>query len=168
MPSYFTRFGLIEPTDRHNTVIAFASSALGSTLWEIVNQSPARLSTFMLAMGAVEEQMPPLGSYDLSWVVEQAANSTTAGNEERAVVVDVGGGKGQALKGMLAVTEGLRGLRGRCVLEDLEEVVEAMREGEGGGELEGVRLVGMDFHKEQPVKGQFYYGMWWWCWLGVG
>ena len=167
MPSYFTRFGLTEPTDRHNTVIAFAASALGSTLWEIVNQSPARLSTFMLAMGAAEAQMPPLGPYDLSWVVERARATE---NEERAVIVDVGGGKGQALKGMLAVTEGLRELRGRCVLEDLEEVVEAMREGEGGGELEGVKLVGMDFHKEQPVKGQFhsYELLWWWCWMGVG
>lgn len=143
MPKYFDHFGMVEPTDRLQTVVSFAEGQLGSTVWEIIHKDELRLKTTTLAMGAVEEHMPALGSYDLSWAVQVAANS-----EDRPLVVDVGGGKGQALKSMFAATPGLP--RHRCVLEDLAEVVEASKD---DPELADVKRVAIDFHKDQPVKG---------------
>jgi len=146
MPKYFDRFGLAtEPKDRLQTILAFAEDRLGSTVWEINRSSEERLKVSTLAMAAIEDFMPPLGVYDLSWAVEEVSKS-----ESRALVVDVGGGRGQALKGILNVTPGLP--RHRCVLEDLPEVVEANRKDDS--ELADVKMVGMDFHKEQPIKGK--------------
>jgi hypothetical protein len=146
MPKYFDHFGLdAEPKDRRQTVFAFAEGRLGDTVWDICNSSEERLQIATLAMAAAEEQMPPLGVYDLSWVVEEATRS-----EDRALVVDVGGGRGQALKGIFKVTPGLP--RHRCVLEDLPEVIEATKL--DYAELADVQMVAMDFFKEQPVKGK--------------
>jgi hypothetical protein len=147
MPRYFDQFGLAtEPTDRRQTVVAFAEDRLGSTVWDINHSSEERLQVFMIAMAGIEELMPPLGAYDLSWAVEEGTKS-----DDRALVVDVGGGRGQALKGIFKATPGLP--QHRCVLEDLPEVVEAARRDDP--ELAEVRMVAMDFFKEQPVKGKF-------------
>ncbi len=146
MPKYFDHFGLAaEPTDRLQTVLAFAENRLGSTVWDISHSSPERLEVFMLAMAGVEHLMPALGAYDLGWAVAEAARS-----QDRVLVVDVGGGRGQALKGILAVTPGLP--QSRCVLEDLPEVVEAARREDA--ELAEVQMVVVDFFREQPVKGK--------------
>lgn len=144
MSKYFDQFGVAtEPKDRLQTILAFAEGRLGSTAWEIHHSSEERLQVFMLAMGSIEEEMPPLGAYDLSWAVREVEKSA-----DRALVVDVGGGKGQALKGILKVTPGLP--RNRCVLEDLPEVVEANKQ---DADLADVQMVAMDFHNEQPIKG---------------
>jgi hypothetical protein len=147
MPKYFDQFGIVEPKDRSNTIYAFAEGRLGSTVWDINHADEHRLKTITLAMGSVEEMLPALGLYDLSWVVQEAAKA-----EDRPLVVDVGGGRGQALKGMFAATPGLP--RNRCVLEDLPEVVEAVRKEDA--EMAEVKMVGIDFFKEQPVKGKYF------------
>ncbi|KAL2173818.1 S-adenosyl-L-methionine-dependent methyltransferase [Thermothelomyces heterothallicus CBS 202.75] len=151
MPEYFDRFGLgTEPADRLQTVRAFAEDRLGSTVWEILHSSEERLRVFMLAMGVIEEQMPPLPAYDLGWAAEAAGRDV-----DRPLLVDVGGGRGHALLGILKLTPGLPAHR--CVLEDLPEVVEAARR--EVPELAEVQMVAMDFHKEQPVRGALVYYM---------
>lgn len=145
MPKYFDQFGLKEPKDRLQTIFAFSEGQLGSTAWEIINKDKNRMTSFMLAMGAAEDIVPALGTYDLGWAVEEAAKS-----EDRALVVDVGGGKGQALKAILRDTPGLP--RHRCVLEDLPEIIEENKQNDP--DLAGIQMVGMDFHSDQPVKGQ--------------
>ncbi|KAK4141070.1 O-methyltransferase-domain-containing protein [Dichotomopilus funicola] len=149
MPEYFDRFGIAdEPTDRLQTVMAFAHGRLGSNVWDVWHSSEERLQAFMLAMGAIEEQMPSLGIYDLSWAAAEATKSP-----DRVLVVDVGGGRGQALKGILRATPGIPA--GRCVLGDLPEVVEATKR--EVPELAEVKMVATDFFKEQPVKGALVY-----------
>lgn len=69
--------------------------------------------------------------------------------DHRALVVDVGGGEGQALKVILRDTPGLP--RNRCVLEDLPEIIEENKQ-QNELDLASVQMVGMDFHSEQPVK----------------
>lgn len=149
MPKYFDRFGLTaEPTDRLQTVLAFAEGRLGSTVWDIQHADEERLRVFMMAMGVIEEQMPPLGAYDIGWVVKETARQPA--DDQRPLLVDVGGGRGHALKGILKLTPDLPA--NRCVLEDLPEVVEAARR--EVPELVDVQMVAMDFHKEQPVKSK--------------
>jgi hypothetical protein len=146
MPEYFEKHGLREPKGRRGTIVAHAAGCPDDTVWEIMNRHPARMVNFMHAMAGFEEAYPITAGYDFSWVVGAAAK----GDATRATVVDVGGGKGHALKAICARTEGLE--IGRCVLEDLPVVVEAVRAA-NDPELKGVSLVGMDFHAEQPVKG---------------
>jgi hypothetical protein len=126
-------------------VFAFAEGRLGDTVWDICNSSAERLQVAMLAMAAAEEQMPPLGAYDLGWAVAVGGKA-----DDRVLVVDVGGGRGQALKGIFSNIPGLP--KHRCVLEDLPEVVEAARRDDA--ELADVQMMAMDFFKEQPVKGK--------------
>ncbi|KAH6856408.1 O-methyltransferase-domain-containing protein [Chaetomium sp. MPI-CAGE-AT-0009] len=149
MPKYFDQYGIAaEPKDRLQTILAFAEGRLGSTVWDIHHSSEERLKVFMLAMGVIEEQMPALGAYDLSWAVEEVGKSA-----DRPLVVDVGGGRGQALKGIWKATPGIP--RDRCVLEDLPEVVEAAKREDP--EMAEVQTVAVDFFKEQPVKGALVY-----------
>ncbi|KAK4041718.1 O-methyltransferase-domain-containing protein [Parachaetomium inaequale] len=149
MPRYFDQFGIsTEPTDRLQTIVAFAEGRLGATVWDINHSTEERLRVFMLGMAFIDEHMPPLGVYDLGWAAKEAAKES-----DRVLVVDVGGGRGQALKGILKVTPWLPAHR--CVLEDLPEVVEAAKR--GNPELADVQMVVVDFFKEQPVRGALVY-----------
>ncbi len=149
LPGYFARFGRREPTDRLQTPYAFAQGRLGSSLWEILNSDNEQLRGFMLTMTAMEAWSPARNPYDFGWVAKHAA-ADAAG--ERVLLVDVGGGRGHALARILKENPGIG--RSRCMLEDLKETVEEV-EKEGREELEGVRMVGMDFHAAQPVKRRF-------------
>ena len=148
-PRYYDQYGTKEPTDRLNTLFAFSHGRPGVSVWDdLSSDSPSRMENFMGAMKVMDTH-PFIEPYSLDWAV-----SAAAADESRAVVVDVGGGYGHALKGMAKSTPGLA--LDRCVLEDLPEVVDATK-AVGDPDLAGVKFVGMDFHKEQPVKKALVY-----------
>ncbi|KAK3382753.1 S-adenosyl-L-methionine-dependent methyltransferase [Lasiosphaeria ovina] len=149
MPKYFDKFGLKEPTGRLDTVVAFAFDQVGKSAYEVMLDTPERTANFMLAMQSLEVEYPFLGTYDLSWAVPAAGDTS-----DRPLVVDVGGGKGQSIKAIVKATPGLP--VSRCVVEDLPDVV-AEAKAIDDPELAGVSYVGMDFHAEQPVKGALVY-----------
>ena len=146
MPKYFETYGLKEPVGRYHTVFAYSMGAPEETVWQVMNRDPARMKNFMVSMAAMEHTWPVLGTYDLSWALSQAEKSP-----HRPLVVDVGGGKGHCLKDIVKATPGLP--MERCVLEDLPEVLGEVQKLEDPA-LRGARLVTVDFHKEQPVKGR--------------
>lgn len=151
MPSYFTQHGLREPVGRHNTIFAHAAGSPDATVWDIMNRDHDRMVDFMLGMSAFEEVYPAAGSYDFGWAVKKAtAESGGDDGNDRTVLVDVGGGKGHAVKAIRAETPGLRAEW--CVVEDLPAVIEQAKAMDDP-ELRGARFVGMDFHEEQPIKG---------------
>ena len=116
--------------------------------YEMLAHDPAWMGRFLKAMGPIEARMPISGIYDFGWLVA-AAEADPAG--ERPLFVDVGGGKGQAI---VAIRKEFPGLPlGRCVLQDRPEVIaaDAALDEE---DLRGVQRMAMDFHKEQPVKGE--------------
>ena len=146
MPKYFATYGLKEPTGLHHSILAFANGDPEATPWEVMNREPERMRNFMFSMDSFESAYPFLASFDLSPVLAKATESP-----QRAVLVDVGGGKGHALKAIAKATPGLP--VGRCVLQDLPEVVEATRSLDDA-EIKDAQMIGIDFHKEQPIKGQ--------------
>ncbi|KAG7285515.1 hypothetical protein NEMBOFW57_010144 [Staphylotrichum longicolle] len=152
LPRYFARFGLRDPTDRLQTPLAFAQDRLGASAWDIWNSDPERLAGFMMTMTVMEAWAPARNPYDFGWVAQHPAAAKDGA--ERVLLVDVGGGRGHALGRILRENPGIEGRR--CVLEDLKEVVGEVERERGEG-LEGVRLVGMDFHAEQPVKNALVY-----------
>ena len=145
MPEFFRKFGLRDPSGRRQTIYAFAAGDKELTVWEHMNRDPARMNDFMITMVAMGSRLPILGSYDTKWILAEAAKSN-----DRILVVDVGGGKGHALKVICDATPGLP--VERCVVEDLEVVVqEAKAQAEGA--MSRAQYIAMDFHEEQPVKG---------------
>lgn len=146
MPAYFGKYGLKEPLGRYNTIMAFAAGTPEATVWEVMSREPERMVNFMQSMGTLEEAYTIVGSYNFGWVVKAA---TAAG--DRAAVVDVGGGKGHAVKEICRRTPGLT--IDRCVLEDLPDVLDKAK-ALNDPELQGVQMAPLDFHKEQPVKGE--------------
>lgn len=115
-------------------------------MWEVINQTQEHSQMFNMAMAGFESNVPPLPNYSMAWAAEKANE-----DPERILVVDVGGGNGQALKGICKATPGVPA--SRCALEDLPQVVELAKQ-RNDPELEGVTWVGMDFHQEQPIKGE--------------
>lgn len=146
-PLYFEKHGRKEPASRRHTPKAFADGQDGLTVWEIVNQDPEKKARMMAAMALFESSVPVVAGYSFDWVVAEAAVSPS-----RALVVDVGGGRGHSLVAICERTPGLD-IR-RCVLEDLEPVLDAVREG-ADGPIRDAQLVALDFHREQPIKGTF-------------
>jgi hypothetical protein len=99
-------------------------------------------------MAHVESRMPvTAGIYDFSWLVSEVRSRP---DSDRAVLVDVGGGKGGAIK---AIHREFPDLPIHLfVLEDRPETLEAGRQLDEP-ELAGVQRVALDFHRDQPVKG---------------
>lgn len=149
MPEYFEEYGLKEPKDRYGTICAYSSGDPNLTVWEHLKRRPEQFQNFMMTMVAMAARSPVLGSYDLGWVV-----SKVEVNEERTLLVDVGGGKGHAVEQMCKSTPGLP--PSRCAVEDLPEVVEAAK-GQAEGILAEVKYIPMDFHSEQPIRGALVY-----------
>lgn len=100
----------------------------------------------MTAMTAMARRMPTTGSYDFRWVLGKMKESPS-----RALIVDVGGGKGHALQDIWQATPGLP--MKRCVVEDLPTVVDEARS-TATGELAEAQYLAMDFHAEQPVNSK--------------
>ncbi|ODA80430.1 hypothetical protein RJ55_03388 [Drechmeria coniospora] len=149
MPRYFDQFGRKEHFGKYGTISAFADGDPSLTVWQHINRDPERLSRFMDSMVAMASRMPMTGSYDFGWVVEKMGR-----DPDRVLVVDVGGGQGHALREMAQATKGLP--LSRCVLEDLEEVVEEAKS-RATGEMSQVQYVPVDFHSQQPIKGACVY-----------
>ncbi|KAF7552917.1 hypothetical protein G7Z17_g3958 [Cylindrodendrum hubeiense] len=149
MPAYFNEYGLKEPIGRYDTIYAYGAGDPKLTVWEHTNMYPERKANFMISMMAMASKTPTTGSYDFSWVLDQAHESP-----ERALVVDVGGGKGHALQAICEATVGLP--MNRCVLEDLQAIIDDAK-ATATGDLTEAQYVSMDFHSEQPVKGACIY-----------
>lgn len=131
--------------------------------YELIAEDEAWVGSFLRGMSHVESRMPvTAGAYDFSWLVAaleaeaeaqaQAQPGPSPSDNSRAVLVDVGGGKGGAIRAIRGEFPALPAHR--CVLEDRPETLEA-GEALGEPELAGVRRIALDFHKDQPVKGAF-------------
>lgn len=150
MPAYFAKYGRREPTGQRDTIYAFALGDPSLTVWEHMNRNERLMKNFMKAMSGITSAMCGVEAYDFNWVVEAGKE----GDPERALVVDVGGGRGHALESIGKATPGLD--MTRCVLEDTPVVLdEAKREAQG--ELAKAQFVSTDFHSEQPVRGALAY-----------
>ncbi|GKZ24120.1 hypothetical protein AbraIFM66951_008933 [Aspergillus brasiliensis] len=157
-PGYMAEHGLNEPTSASRTPFGYAAGYPDKTLYEILETMPERAAQFNATMAASFQPMPVLGMYDFSWI-EKIPDGE---DRERVAIVDVGGGKGQALKEILRAYPGIR--PERCVLFDVEDVIrEAVAEAEAEDTNEektswrAVHKIPGSFFAEQPVKGAAVY-----------
>ncbi|KAH6874085.1 O-methyltransferase-domain-containing protein [Thelonectria olida] len=148
-PEYFRANGLAEPQRSNRSPFGLGAGYPDKSFYEVLEMMPERAQAFNSTMAIGLGDMPITGIYDFSWVAEYAEQHGGG----RALIVDVGGGKGQALKAIIEETPGIPAAS--CVLQDQASVTqEASKE---GGILESVKKVGSSFFDEQPTKGALVY-----------
>jgi hypothetical protein len=144
--AYFAENGLAEPPRSNRSPGGFALGMPDKTAYEIMAAIPG-LATRMNGAMAIDGDIPVTGVYDFSWIATYAA-----GDEKRVLIVDVAGGKGQALKDILEETPAIPAAR--CVLQDQPHVIdEAVAEHKDSAVLGPVKKVGSSIFGEQPTKG---------------
>lgn len=141
---------LAEPATSRRCPAGFALGHPDKTAYEILAALPAQANTLNGAM-AVEGDIPITGFYDFGWL---AAAHVEDADKARPLLVDVGGGKGQALSAILGAHAGIPA--DRCVLQDQAAVVavaQAEHEATPGHPLRAVRKAGASFFEASPVPG---------------
>ncbi|KIW32316.1 uncharacterized protein PV07_03870 [Cladophialophora immunda] len=148
-PQFFTKYGLKEPKLGNHNPHSFAWGDPEKNFWEVISKDSKRLVDFNQSMNTLDEVLPVTGMYDFSWIAKN-----TEGPEDRPLIVDVGGGKGQALKRIMAAFPEIPAKR--LVLQDrapvIEEVIQANEPG-----FEEVKKIPHDFFQPNPVKGALVY-----------
>lgn len=147
-PDYFRTYGRKEPNTVTHVPHGFGWGEPEKTFWEMA--SGERLEDYNTGLQTADEFLPITGIFPFKWIAENAH----AVADDAPLIVDVGGGRGHALRRIRAECPDIP--RERMVLEDrppvIEEVVRL-----GLAELQGVKKIAHDFFKEQPVKGALVY-----------
>ncbi|KAK1966839.1 O-methyltransferase [Colletotrichum sublineola] len=149
LPEYFALYGRREPTTRTHTPYAFARGKPESEVWQIHEENPEQVKRTMKAMEMAQHFVPIEGIYDFSWVEAKLSEEA-----ERPIFVDVGGGKGHAIKAILKENSFLPAER--VILQDRKDVIEQVAALKDPG-LERIKLQAHDFHTEQPTKNALIY-----------
>lgn len=150
-PRYFAEYGRKEPQGLTDVPGTFAYGHPEWSYYEMLEHDPARRARFFRAMKPIEERMPIAGIYDFGWVVAKAEGDEK--ETDRLLFVDVGGGRGHAIR---AIHDEFPGLPlKRCMLQDRPEVIAAAKADEADdADWAAVQKLAIDFHAEQPVKGK--------------
>jgi hypothetical protein len=146
-PGYFEKFGLKEPREGNYVPVTYAWGCEEKNFWEMLSEYPKRSKAFNLSMATLDEVLPVTGMYDYGWIGEYVKN----GDPSRSLIVDVGSGKGQALKRILESCPAIPA--SRLVMQDRTIVIEEVEEFKDEALLD-VKKIPHDFFKEQPVKGE--------------
>ena len=127
---------MINPT---KIPFSWANGSEGKTFYESLLDYPDRLALFNRAMTTQEASLPVLGMFDFA--------SLDQGHEhdDRPMLVDVGGGRGQSL---LQIKQASPHVQRRLVLQDRQRVLDAIPD----DALPGIEKMEYDFFTPQPVK----------------
>lgn len=143
---YFNLNGAVEPQKSNQSPFGLASGHPDKSFYEVLEAIPERAKAFNATMALALGDMPVTGVYDFSWVAEYANRPELP---ERTLIVDVGCGKGQALKAILG--ENPKIPMASCVLQDQTEVIrEAIEEDDV---LQPAKKIACSFFDKQPTKG---------------
>ncbi|KAL8811794.1 MAG: hypothetical protein Q9200_001526 [Gallowayella weberi] len=145
IPQYLQTRPAQDLLDIRKTPYACAYGMEGRTFYETLSANPAHLDTFNKAMS---EPGPDYSIFPFSLLKEDVT-----AEPERAFVVDIGGGKGQALLHIWKETEQAFGSGAKMILQERPDVLEQIRQ----EEMVGMETMPYDFHTEQPVKGAHVY-----------
>lgn len=112
----------------------------GKSYFEIIAQYPEKAKMFDRGMAHMEASVPATGFYDFGRL-------NTA--DDRPILVDIGGGRGQAISAILNKHPDLDSHK--FVLQDLPGPLARARK--SGRLPDSVVIMEHDFFTEQPVKG---------------
>lgn len=146
-PEYFNLNGIAEPERSNRSPFGMAAGHPDMSFYQVLETMSERATAFNATMALGLGDMPITGLYDFSWVAEY---TNQRGDPDRPLIVDVGGGKGQALKAILA--ENPKIPAHACVLQDQAKVIQqAIAEDDEC--LRGAKLIAGSFFDEQTTRG---------------
>ncbi|KAL4880558.1 S-adenosyl-L-methionine-dependent methyltransferase [Aspergillus karnatakaensis] len=152
-PEYFTKNGFREPELATACPFGLAAGYPDKTFYQVLESQPDRAAAFNSAMAMAVPEIPITGIYEFAWIAEHAGSP---GSESRTLIVDVGGGMGQALRAILEAYPAIPAAR--CVLEDQAPMIRQATERMAQGDiLKEVQMLSHSFFTEQPVKGALVY-----------
>ena len=136
--------------DKEKGEVSLAEYAHGMGLWQLFREQPEVLADFSAYLSGRREDM--VGYWFDIWPAKRriAQMLEESPDDERALVVDVGGNVGYDLQAFQKKSPEFEG-RGRLVLQDLPENIGKARRLLEGTEIEALEY---DFFTEQPVKGE--------------
>ena len=100
---------------------------------------------FNTTMVSMERQSPITGMYPFATLKNEVE-----AEKERPFMVDIGGGRGQAL--VAIQKEAPKGFGAKMILQDRSDVLESLTE----QEIPNIEKMVYDFHTPQPVKSKFF------------
>jgi hypothetical protein len=142
-PTYFKTKTPEELVDLRKTPYSCAYGEEGKTFYEVLTSTPERLNMFNKAMMQMESNLPILGMFPFTSLKEEVV-----AEPERAFVVDIGGGRGQALLSINEETSNAFGTGAKMILQDRPQVLDTIPQ----ELLPGIEKMPYDFYTEQPIK----------------
>ena len=141
MPEFLQKDGYRNPSSLTNNPYTYAHDTKGLGMFDFLLKNPVRFKNFNDAMQAKSAQT--LLPYHLFPFKDEFSKIETT--DETVLLVDVGGGNGQATT---AIRDFCSGIKGRMILQDQLQVIEGITE-----PPPGVEMMVSDFFKPQPIKG---------------
>lgn len=138
---FFKENGYTNPNSLTKNPFTYAHQTKGLNMFEFLAQDPVRFKTFNDAMQAQTSQN--IQSYGIFPFEEVYGKANTT--DDSVLLVDIGGGKGQATSAIKALCPNIKG---KMILQDRPEVIEDITD-----PLPGIEKMGYDFFTPQPVKG---------------
>jgi hypothetical protein len=115
----------------------------GSTYYEVIEEDPVASDAWHKGMIAIEATQPITGMFPF-----HSLQAAVEAEPQRAFIVDVGGGRGNALVSIMRECGGSYGAD--MILQDMAEVLE----GDDPVKVEGVKNMPHNFYDVQPVKSK--------------
>ncbi|KAL1856607.1 hypothetical protein Plec18170_003576 [Paecilomyces lecythidis] len=131
-------------TVRHNP-FTYAHGCEGKTMFEFLSGILDRFTRFNEAMVAQHSDQVIIGIYPF------AQELTHDAEDDRATIIDVGGGRGHILR---QIKNSCSGVKGKFILQDQAGVA---AEAKDELERDGIEAMEYDFFQPQPVKGALVY-----------
>ncbi|OBT49692.1 hypothetical protein VE04_09952 [Pseudogymnoascus sp. 24MN13] len=148
LPKYFKTHAPEDLYDLKKSPIAYAVGKEGLSYYEVLNLDVTTRNIWNKAMQVADKAMPILGMFPFKEMKEQVEREP-----ERAFVVDMAGGRGQAL---LAIQEECPGgFGGKLILQDLPIVIDSL----APEEIPNIEATVHDIFTPQPVKNAHIYFM---------
>ncbi|KAL2431624.1 O-methyltransferase gsfC [Exophiala dermatitidis] len=135
---YLQEKGYKEPDDQRYSPYTWRAGQEGKTVWEVMAQQPERLQAFQAGIAASSTGIPLTRFYDFSKLKTE---------NDRPVLVDIGGGNGQSILRIMEAHPDIPA--NRFVLQELKEPAEVAK----GILPQGVVIMEHDFFGPQPVEG---------------
>lgn len=142
-PEYFRTHAPGDLFDLRKSPFAFAEGKEGSTYYEVLDAAgPEKRAVWNATMQQSEKNMPVLGMFPFATLRDRVE-----AEPDRSFIVDIGGGRGQAMLRIETECPGFFG--GKVVLQDLPSVINTLKL----EELPGIEPMVYDiFSGPNPVK----------------
>ncbi|KAH8820715.1 o-methyltransferase-like protein [Xylogone sp. PMI_703] len=146
LPEYFRTHTHNDLFDLKKSPFAYALGLEGMTYYEAISHDPDRFNMFNMTMTQMESQVPVLGMYQFG-----SLKNAVEAEPERPFIVDIGGGRGQAL--VAIQKEAPAGFGAKMILQDRPDVISSL----APGDIPNIEALPYDFFTPQPVKNAHVY-----------